>query len=499
MPKLTQPLTLPLTRRVATALSAPLGTGGGSAPVPGTAPTVFAIAPTESYHPNSQAATLDGSNRVLSCLGLQGLAALSGVAFGGATVGPVQLTDARGRKFWRFEGTAYLLISNALNALSSRGYMVAAMIRHHRMASLTVFQPRYASYTDDSTNTHNTVTALRSVVTASAAALIYGATIPTNSAKHVSSSEPQVVALSSRPTAGGGQRVYKNNDSIDLGQNTILQTGMLGGVICGVPAAGNAVTSSNQFMDLYEWAIWKGELTNSQSDANVSAMVSNWAIPPVVNRLMLEGDSITQGTGNVSSGINLAMLLSDPGSVIALPAGWSVYNQGTSGNTVSNLVTRRDAANGGAALPLPGGRNIYLSQIGRNDIPSKTGAQVYAEDVALHNTASTGVLQRGWEVVHAINICVASALNIANSDLRTLLRAAQFKTDTLSGPGQTYDGKLSIIDLPAWTVGGDTIFDTTADAGDTTWMAGDNTHPNVAGAVEMAKAYRAALAALGVA
>lgn len=33
MPKLTQPLTLPLTRRVATALSAPLSTGGGSGPL----------------------------------------------------------------------------------------------------------------------------------------------------------------------------------------------------------------------------------------------------------------------------------------------------------------------------------------------------------------------------------------------------------------------------------------------------------------------------------
>ena len=41
-----------------------------------------------------------------------------------ATIGPVQMTDALGRKFWRFTGSSALIIANALNALNMRQMMV---------------------------------------------------------------------------------------------------------------------------------------------------------------------------------------------------------------------------------------------------------------------------------------------------------------------------------------------------------------------------------------
>ena len=87
------------------------------------------------------------------------------------------------------------------------------------------------------------------------------------------------------------------------------------------------------------------------------------------------------------------------------------------------------------------------------------------------------------------------SLETENNALRTALRnTAQFRADTLSGAGQSFDGKVSSIDLPLWTVAGDRIFDTAADAADTNWYAGDSTHPSINGAVEMAKAYVAGLA-----
>jgi hypothetical protein len=52
--------------------------GAGSGPVAGTSPTAFAVAPTVQYHPNSQTATLNGSNLVLDCADLKGLAPLTG-------------------------------------------------------------------------------------------------------------------------------------------------------------------------------------------------------------------------------------------------------------------------------------------------------------------------------------------------------------------------------------------------------------------------------------
>lgn len=464
-------------------------------PPAGASPTAFALAPTVHYHPNSQAATLDGSNRVTACPDLRGLAALSGIAFGGATVGPVQMTDGLGRKFWRFEGASYLLIANALNALSARGVTVLCVMRHHRTLTGNWFSPRYSAYTDDATNTtYSGGSTLRSVVTSTSAPLIFGAGISSASARHITGSQMQVAGVASRTTANGGQRVYLNNDVASVAQSGVTAASCTGGVIGGIPAASNAVTASGNF-DLYEFALWKGELTNAQADAAAAAMVSNWSIPAVVNGLLLEGDSITQGTGAVTSGLNIAMRMTEPGGAFNVPSGWRVLNQGTSGNTIANVIARRDVANSAASLPVPGGRNVVLCQIGRNDIPSRTGAATYADIVALFNTTTTGFLQRGWEVREAVNIAVASSLETENNNLRAALRnTAQFRADTLSGSGQLYEGKTGIVDLPLWTVLGDTIFDTTTDAADTNWYAGDNTHPSLNGAIEMAKAYVAGLA-----
>lgn len=93
-----------------------------------------------------------------------------------------------------------------------------------------------------------------------------------------------------------------------------------------------------------------------------------------------------------------------------MPPGWRVCNLGTSGNKVADLVAKRDAANGWAAQVLPG-QNVMAFEVGRNDVAAGVSpAALYSGVVAYLNTASTGVLQRGWTVRAMANIASSPAL-----------------------------------------------------------------------------------------
>lgn len=502
--------------------------GGGPAPTPtpGLTPTTFALAPSVQYHPNSQAATLDGSSRVTACPDLAGLAALSGINYLGATVGPVQMVDGLGRKFWRFRGADAAIIGNALTNLSARAvgvFMVARVHLHKNTANF--FSPRYSAYTSDATNTtYSGGSTLRQVVTGSSAPWLYGAGIgafndATNGYKAIPGAQMQVMGVASRTTANGGQRLYINADCAVVGQSGVTSTACTGGTIGGVPAASNAITlGSNQsnlagdFFDLYEFALWNASLTNAQADAIAAAMVANYAIPTIDSQLVLEGDSITNAiptalaTDPTSSG-NMAMILTEPGA-LQVPASCRVFLRGISGAQISDLVTRRDAANPMSAALLPGGaaKNILAVQIGRNNVSESNGkqnsTQYYASLVALYNTASTGYLQRGWKVVHVANIAGPStavttnliagedtiqkrleAIRVLVADTVNHVPNPTFLNDCLAGSGQAYDGALTVLHLYDVTVGGSTVFKTAADAANSGagYYDNDQTHLRLAG------------------
>lgn len=495
--------------------------GGGSAPVDGASPTTFSLAPTVHYHPASQTATLDGSSRVLSCPDLQGLASLTGTSFGGSTVGPVEMTDALGRKFWRFRGTDYLLIANALNALSARAVTVMGVWRKHNHKAQTTnfFSPRYLAYTDDTTNTTfaggSVMRALQSPSGSAnflAGASILASTDATNGYKIIPGCQLHVAGVCSRTTANGGQRLYVNNDVASVSQNSITSTNCTGGVIGGVPGASNAVTASNNFFDLYELAIWKATLSNAEADAAAAAMVSNYAIPAITKQFVLDGDSITDGIAtslsvSPGSGDNIGMQLSAPGAGL-VPDGYRVINLGTSGAQTSDTVTERDATNSTYSMLMPGGaaNNVVAIQIGRNDIAQSGGqmnsAMLYSAVVAMINTASTGMLQRGWKVTLVANISTAASATTTNNlpgetdlmarltNFRALIAdttnhvpLSQFLTDCSANTGETYDGLLDVLHLYDVTVSGDTKFKTSTDAQDTAsgYFDSDQTHLRVAG------------------
>lgn len=464
------------------------GSGGGP-PALITLPTT----PTARWHAQHSTVTTSGG-RVTQANDIQGLA---NATEGAAGVGPLELTDGLGRKFWRFTGAEYLNIAGALVA-DQRGITVFVVGRMHRAMTGNFFGLGNVAQ-GTTQNTQGSV--INTSVSGNLPPYLRGTSTSassdaTNKAKVIVGSQLQVMGVASRPTASGAQRLYLNNGVASVVQSAGALTGVIGAEIGRYPFS--AGTSGTWLLaDIYEIAVFVGVLTDGQADAIAAALVSGWSIPAVTNQAVLDGDSITQGTGTVTVGNQISMRLTEPGGAHALPGSWRVVSVGVSGNTVASLVTRRDAANT-MYDNLLAGRNVVACQIGRNDLPTKTGAQVYAEIIALINTTTTGYLQRGWEVRQAVNIAVSASINTANSDLRTLLRAAQFKTDTLTGAGQAFDGKLGIMDLPLITSGASgTIFDTTADAGDVAWFQGDNTHPTEAGVLAMVTGGDLATAANG--
>lgn len=471
--------------------------GGAAAPMmpAGAEPTGFAALPSVHLHPHSQAAaaTRDGAGRITACPDRRGLAAASQPVAG---AGPRQLTDPLGRVFWRFEGSEYLNLATAL-AADTRGCAVFLVGRIHRGGGTTNILGLGNAAAGTAVNTGGTVINVAGV--GGSAPFVRGggrsaALDAANAARVIAGSQLQVIGVVSRTTGNGDQRLYLNTEAAGVPQVSTAATGVQGAEIGRSPFAPGAAGSWGCF-DLYEIAVWAGTLTNAQADAAAAALVANWRIVPVVNQLVVEGDSITQGIGTVASGSSLGVLLGEPGGVAGVPEGWRVINNGVSGSTPASLLTRRDIADTLFGKTLAG-RNVVVSQIGRNSLTGDAASwsAVYADIVALNHTAGSGYLERGWEVRQAINIAVSSSLAAANEGLRAALRAPAFLTDCAAEAGQAHAGRLGRVDLPLVTVAGSgTIFDSVADSQDAAWFQGDATHPTAAATLEMARAYRAAL------
>jgi len=398
--------------------------------------------------------------------------------------------------------------------------MVVLVGRSHRCGGTLPFvNPRWSSYTSPTVNTaaNSSIGYLRATSTTNSAPFLQGgnpagSSNATDCYKAIPGAQLQVMAIRSQATAGGGTRLYINNDVCAIAQQTTAVSNYLGAVIGGNPGSSNSEgvgTSSQAVFDLYELAIWNTGPADAAADAIVAAAVTNYAIAQLDTNLVLEGDSITQGIATTLSESpanckGLGSRLTDPGSS-RLPGNVRVLNCGTSGDTVANLVTARDATNSVYDKgKYPGGavKNVIALQIGRNDLAATAGtaASVYASIVALLNTTTTGYLQRGWSVVEMGNIgSNNTSITGSPSDgpitlqqriaaLRALMFGGSginttFQSDVLAGSGQAYDGLVTVKPLHLITVAGDSKFDTATDAGDTAsgYYDSDGTHLRVAG------------------
>lgn len=158
------------------------------------------------------------------------------------------------------------------------------------------------------------------------------------------------------------------------------------------------------------------------------------------------------------------------GAVITLASGTRNAVGSTYTMTLVDTATPANATATATSVAVTGGR-------GATDTYSAAGRSI----VAIINTATTGLLQRGWSVRALVNIASSSSTKFVElQKLRTKLEAAQFLTDCQAGPGQTYDGKVSIIKTYTIKDAGVSRFDVPAAANDLSYYLADGTHPNAA-------------------
>lgn len=425
-------------------------TFGGSPPPPPPPPpaagatrtdfTSLGLTPALHYHPNTEATTV--SNGRLTAVSANG----TSPALTPSPSGPFEQTDLNGIKRWRFEGSEYLDVPKSFVA-TLRAHSVFIVGRLHETATTqNLFS---LSYLSDGVTVFNGGNSLRSLRATGNVPWLYGVSLASfNSTVNKNylplGSQMQVFGMASRTTANGGFKTWTNKKpSSDLGQLGVTANAQ-GARIMGYLHS----NGSNNFADIYEIVVFTTELTDVQAQGVADALVANWSIPEITQNLALEGDSITDGIGEVTSGDCLAMALTEPGRNL-IPANVRVLPLGISGAKVAEAIARRDAANGwqAAKIGTNAADNIMAMQMGRNDTAAyitggQTAAQAaqstYDDIKAYWNDATNGAATvRGWKPVQMANItCDGGSTGV---DLYGLIKA-NFAADVSGG---------SVIDLQA--------------------------------------------------
>lgn len=416
---------------------------------------------------------VESSGRVVSATDIQELA---DATEGGSGNGPLAMTDATGRKFWRFEEAEFLDVAGDL-VCTTRDVSVFAVIRVPRphSSSNNIFSLGSRAQ-GTGANTQGAALVSRKLGKSVGHVMAFGKgaySAASGAEWLVPGAQMQVMGMAS---SVDDMQLFLNERLVDV-TKPFNVAGVVGAEI------GGYTQSATQFgiFDLYEMVVYSPGLSHAEALAVSEALMVGYSIAEVENQLILDGDSITQGTGDVIPALSCAAVMTNPGESL-IPANWRVVNVGISGNDVADLVTRRDSTDSWATQFLTGGQNVVAFEIGRNDWPTTAASVVLADIVDYLNTTTTGVLQRGWTVRVIANIAAAASLQAKVVEQRAGFRDNQFLLDTLSGTGQTFDGKVTIISTDLIEDGSQTIFSTSTDASDTTYYAGDNTHPNILGA-----------------
>lgn len=436
--------------------------------------------PTVRIHARQSPATESGG-KVTAIDSLTGV----GDATNGTSDGPSIVTYNNGWKALRFDDGAAFLTGATDFSASPQGITVVMVARIHRSQSMPLFSMGASA-------TANPM--VRLLKSGQSAAFLCSARsgIPTyddNREYMFPGSELQVIAVRSDTTA---VRTLVDNFAANSTANT--QTGTFTGYEIGRNSTTPGSSGTWGAFDLLDLLVYDTGLSDSAVDAVVADLVTGYSITAKTNRMITEGNSITNGFRS-SSGRSPSMCMTDPGDTISVPAGWNVLNIGVSGNRIDDMVTRRDDTNTVFAEKLPG-RNIISLHAGTNNIDSpslESAATTYGKLVPLLNTTTTGYLQRGWEVfVDKIIAYNNASTQAVIETYRGLVDNPTFLTDTLSNTGQTYEGKVTVVDVAGFEYGGGTLFDTLANAGGTN-TAGldlyfDNVHPNDLGSFFFAAA-----------
>ncbi len=452
--------------------------GGGSEPTLATLP----LAATSRWHPDFSIVTLDG-DRVATATDVTDLAGLTAAS----GTGPKAMTDGLGRGFWRFDGDAFLTVADTLT-LGSRDMAVFMVGRFHRIGVTSdVFSLGSA---EAGTASNSNGPALGARRTNQGMPLLQSFSKPSTTAyptpeMMVTGSQMQVVGMVGRESALGGSTLWVNNSRLAAPQ-PLNRSGVAGAEIGRYAYAPGATGNWGTF-DLYDLVVCDYRLTDSEGDSLSAALMAAYDIVPVAHQLVLDGDSIMQGTGDVTGALSAGMTLTDPGNPQIGPS-WRVVNLAASGSRMSHLLSRRDADLSWRDIQVPGGQNVFAFEIGRNDMaPSFGTTPTQLRDSVVSfltdpvGTSTTSVLDRGWSVRILANIASSIDYEGVIETYRSLIRDPSFAAAIGAQATQ-----ISIIDTDLITVGGEAVFFDSTDAGDVTYFAGDSTHPNIAGSVARA-------------
>lgn len=458
--------------------------GGGTPPAATPATLPFNV--TARWHPAFSTVTL-GGDRIATASDLNGLADLTGLP-GSA---PVAMTDGLGRPFWRFDGDTYLTVAQTL-MLNSRDMAVFFVGRFHRIGTTSAVFSLGSEAAGTAANSNGEALGARR--NDQGMPLLQGFSKPSVTAYPspeimVTGSQMQVAGMVGRSSADGGTSLWINENRLSTTQP--LSRPDVAGAEIGRYAYAPGVTGSWGVFDLYEMVVCDYRLTDGEGDSLSAALMAAWNIVPVANQLILEGDSIMQGTGDVTPGLSAGMVLTDPAAPQVGPD-WRVVNLATSGSRTISLENRRDTALGWPDIKAPG-RNVLAFEIGRNDLSPSFGTtpgQHYANVVSYlttdFGTAASSILDRGWEVRVMANIASSVDYEAELASYRAMIRDPAFAVALGTDPTGAYAGQMQVIATEQITVGGNPVFATAADAGDVTYYSGDSTHPNIAGAIARA-------------
>ena len=385
------------------------------------------------------------SGRIATATDLQGVADLATTP---AALGPIAHVDGAGQPCWRFPK------NEALTAIAG--------VQDRKNSTVLMVMRNYISQDRGSLFALGTVESgiVREVMMAGfsghARSLIGGNFVPDGSpTKPISPNmmlgcQVQVAGITSRGAGDGGFTTTINDNTFRTLRGALSGAGIVGAILGGGPRVE---------ADIYEVVCYDRALTDVEVVTVSTAMMAAYNISSVVNQIGLEGASIASGR-NAAPEFSAAMVLSEPGTGL-LPAGWRIFNAASGGSTVADIVSRFAKAEQWGAYNLPGGRNLITMEVGVNDIGGgTTGAQHYTNIVNLINTATTGLLQRGWEVCVLGNVGNGGTTETQLQIYRDLLELPQFLIDTDSAPGGTYAGKVSSIMLNKVQIGGVLVLDT---------------------------------------
>jgi hypothetical protein len=426
------------------------------------------------FEPGASQSTLV-AGRVTAASDLEGLANASA-----AGVGPQELVDAKGRKFWRFDGTATLTIADALNA-GTRASAVVAVVRLHKSKG---FNPTFVSLGGASGVVAGRIAHLPIAASGQAPFVGNAGQAKENRPYLVAGSQMQVLGWFNRSS---DQRVYVNERAENAPRLSIDAKGA--GATVGAYSFSPGRPGTFLTADIYSLVVCGGAFSDAQADAIVRSYLAAYAdvICPIANQVLIEGDSRLDGVAALTSADTISMQMTEPGKPYSAPCNTRVINMAVSGSTTdigaNSVVARRDVTtNAMSEAKLPGTNKLAV-MIGVNDwsrANNRDPATTYAHLVPIFNSPSNGYLQRGWDSYLIVEMASSTANNAKVAEYRALQRSPRFLADTLSGPGQQFAGRMHLIDLPRIKVGRASVFDTGADAGIKTYYQ-DFTHPTVVG------------------